>query len=242
MIKNHNLQFTNATQLNDPFECHQKLIDYSKVVYSENNNEPAGEIFAQQLRDNTWLCSLSEINDSILMWAHYCLSHTGACIGLDIDKVKEYFHLKPKVHDFFPSIRQKEFIEPALFDVQYKEIIGRPIGNDNIADKVNYQWKTKAKDWEYEKEVRFVIPYPNQVCSCLGLAHPKTAREKKDGRKTRYYATLGKECFDSIYLGVNTLQADKEWIIKYARKLNPQIKLYQMEVDDNAFRLNPKEI
>lgn len=235
MIKNHNLQFTNATQLNDPFECHQKLIDYSNVVYSENNNEPAGEIFAQKLRDNTWLCSLSEINDSILMWAHYCLSHTGACIGLDIDKVKEYFHLKPKVH----AIRQKEFIEPALFDVQYKEIIGRPIGNDNIADKVNYQWKTKAKDWEYEKEVRFVIPYPNQVCSCLGLA----AREKKDGCKPHYYATLGKECFYSIYFGVNMDEAEKKKMISFARnKLNPQIKLYQMEVDDNAFRLNPKEI
>ena len=30
MIGNQNLQFTNASQLNDPFDCHQKLIDYSK--------------------------------------------------------------------------------------------------------------------------------------------------------------------------------------------------------------------
>ena len=31
MIGNQNLQFTNASQLNDPFDCHQKLIDYSNV-------------------------------------------------------------------------------------------------------------------------------------------------------------------------------------------------------------------
>ena len=31
MIGNRKLQFTNATQLNDPFDCHPKLLDYSNV-------------------------------------------------------------------------------------------------------------------------------------------------------------------------------------------------------------------
>lgn len=31
MIGNKNLQFTNASQLNDPFDCHPKLIDYSNI-------------------------------------------------------------------------------------------------------------------------------------------------------------------------------------------------------------------
>ena len=31
MIGNQDLQFTNASQLNDPFDCHPKLIDYSNV-------------------------------------------------------------------------------------------------------------------------------------------------------------------------------------------------------------------
>lgn len=232
MIKNHNLQFTNATQLNDPFECHQKLIDYSKVVLSENSKEPTREIFAKKLRDNTWLCSLSEINDSILMWAHYCKNHKGVCIGLDIYNVKECFHLTP----------QNKYFEPGLTVVQYKEIIDCPTGDD-IMDMVKYQWKTKAKAWEYEKEVRFVFPYPYMLPSCLERANYNTEREDKGGgRKAHYYATLKPECFDSIYLGVNTDEAEKEWIIKYARKMNPQIKLYQMKVDANAFRLNPEVI
>ena len=35
MIGNQNLQFTNASQLNDPFDCHPKLIDYSNVPSSK---------------------------------------------------------------------------------------------------------------------------------------------------------------------------------------------------------------
>ncbi len=31
MIGNKNLQFTNASQLNAPFDCHPKLLDYSNV-------------------------------------------------------------------------------------------------------------------------------------------------------------------------------------------------------------------
>ena len=34
MIGNSNLQFTNATQLNDPFDCHPKLFDYSSAIDS----------------------------------------------------------------------------------------------------------------------------------------------------------------------------------------------------------------
>ena len=32
MIGNSNLQFTNATQLNDPFDCHPSLIDHERMV------------------------------------------------------------------------------------------------------------------------------------------------------------------------------------------------------------------
>ena len=31
MLYYSNLQFTNATRLNDPFDCHPSLIDFSKV-------------------------------------------------------------------------------------------------------------------------------------------------------------------------------------------------------------------
>ncbi len=113
MIANQNLQFTNASQLNDPFDCHSKLIDYSNVpdfkakdIIHKEWEQEVGENKALNLRNNTWLCSLSKVNDLLLMWSHYCYNHKGVCIGLDMDKVMESvppmfgeIYLKPLVLD-----------------------------------------------------------------------------------------------------------------------------------------------
>ena len=235
MIGNKNLQFANASQLNDPFDCHPKLLDYSKVpkhklqgwipekwwIEKEEND-------ALNLRNDTWLCSLSKINDSILMWAHYCYNHKGVCIGLDLDKVMQ------SVPPMFGEI----YLQPFVLDVQYKSIIERPNGYCNAMGLFNYQWQTKAKEWEYEQEVRLVMPRP-----CAMYAALTPAQETWDWRDIHHYMPLKGECFDSIYFGVNTDKAEREWMIKYAHeKLNPNIKLYQMRVDANAFRLRPEII
>lgn len=72
MIGNSNLQFTNASQLNDPFDCHPKLIDYSNMPKLEQPGRIHEEWWkmkrendALNQRNETWLCSLSKVNDSI---------------------------------------------------------------------------------------------------------------------------------------------------------------------------------
>ena len=188
---------------------------------------------ALNLRNNTWLCSLSKVNDSILMWAHYCYNHKGVCIGLDIDKVMQ------SVPQMFGEI----YLQPLVLDVQYKSIIERPNGYCNAMGLFNYQWQTKAKEWEYEQEVRLVMPKPCAMYAALTPAQVKQPKETWDWREIHHYMPLKGECFDSIYFGVNTDKAEREWMIKYAHeKLNPNIKLYQMRVDANAFRLRPEII
>ncbi|MEE3416106.1 MAG: DUF2971 domain-containing protein [Prevotella sp.] len=238
MIGNHNLQFTNATRLNDPFDCHPKLLDYSRMPASEAQRwfaecqKIVDESNAFNLRNNTWLCSLSEINDSILMWAHYCYNHKGICIGLDLDKVMESY----------PPMLCENLAEPLIIDVQYKDIIERPNGCQSTIDTLNYQWKTKARDWAYEKEVRIVMPYPTMESAALTPEQAEHPEEVWDSRDIHHYIDLKGECFDSIYFGVDTDEAEKDWIIAQAQKLNPHINLYQMLIDDNAFRLNPEVI
>lgn len=240
MIGNQNLQFTNASQLNDPFDCHPKLIDYSNVpdrklimrmpkewwIMKEEND-------ALNKRNETWLCSLSKINDSLLMWSHYCYNHKGVCIGLDLDKVLE------SVPPMFGEI----YLEPLVLDVQYSDIIERPSGYPLSSETFYYQWKTKAKDWEYEQEVRLVMPKPSEMYAALTPEQAKHPKKTWDWREIHHYMPLKGECFESIYFGVNTEQTEKDKIIQYARKkLNPQINLYQMRVDDNAFKLKPERI
>ena len=241
MIGNQNLQFTNASQLNDPFDCHPKLIDYSNVPNTKLQGWIPKEWWidkeendALNLRNDTWLCSLSKINDSLLMWSHYCYNHKGICIGLDIDKVLE------SVPPMFGTI----YFEPLVLDVQYQDIIERPNAYNSANDRLSYQWGTKAKDWEYEQEVRLVMPNPSPMYAAFTPQQAEQNRKQPnkiwDNREIHHFLPLKKECFESIYFGVNIEQTEKEKIIQYVqKKLHPQIKLYQMEVDENAFRLRP---
>ena len=161
-----------------------------------------------------------------------CYNHKGVCIGLDIDKVME------SVPPTFGTI----FLEPLVLDVQYMDIIERPNAYHFAQDKYSYQWKTKAKAWEHEQEVRLVMPKPSPMYAALTPAQADD-KEEWDWREIHHYLPLKGECFESIYFGVNIEPSEKEEIIQYAReKLNPQINLYQMSIDDNAFRLQPEII
>ncbi len=240
MIGHQTLQFTNATQLNDPFDCHPKLLDYSNVPKRKLQGwipeewwKMKEENDALNLRNDTWLCSLSKINDSILMWAHYCYNHKGICIGLDLDKVME------SVPPMFGSI----YIKPIVLDVLYQDIIERPSAYNSTKDIFSYQLGTKAKEWEYEQEVRLVMPKPHPMYAALTPAQAKNPKKTWDWREIHHYMPLKGECFESIYFGVNTEPKEKDLIVKHVRKkLNPQIKLYQMCVDADAFKLQPEAI
>lgn len=238
MIRNQDLQFTNASQLNDPFDCHPKLFDFSNVpdsrakgVIHKEWQKKIAENDSLNIRNETWLCSLSKVYDSILMWSHYCYNHKGLCIGLDIDKVL----------DTAPHVFGEIYFKPFVLDVHYNDIIERPSAYGPSADCRMYQWTTKAREWQYEQEVRLIIPNPRWEYAALTPEQAKNPKEVWDPREIHHYMPFKGECFESIYFGVNIDPAEKETIIKDARnKLNPQINLYQMRVDDNAFKLKPE--
>ena len=247
MLLNSNIQFTNATKLNDPFDCHPSLIDFANVpekqmrVWGQELVMKAESSQFEQRRNGTWLCSLSKVNDSLLMWSYYS-NHQGACIGLDMDKTRKCLS----------KILCSIFIGALEFDVQYKEIIEKPdfFKNKNDFELLRYQLSTKAKDWEHEKEVRLVlvdpIPaiIPNHSCMVrMALPYePKDETKAVDWREVRAYHKICGECFESVYLGVNVDEDKRNQIIEAAKNLNPDIKIYQMIVDAGAFKLHTEQI
>ncbi len=244
MIGNKNLQFTNASQLNDPFDCHPKLIDYSNVpdiiakdeIHKQWEQE-VKENKALNLRNDTWLCSLSKVNDSLLMWSHYCYNHKGVCIGLNIDKVMACV----------PPMFGTMYLKPLVFDVQYQDIIERPNAYYSKEAQWGYQWCTKAKDWAYEQEVRLVMPKPSAMYAAFTPSQAEVAKKNKhkvwDWKEIHHYLPLKGDCYDCIYFGVKIDPKEKEKIINYVlKKLNSDTKLYQMQVDENAFRLKAEPI
>ena len=232
MLGNKTLQYTNASQLNDPFDCHPKLIDYSNVPENVLHGwipkewwQEKEENDALNLRNDTWLTSFSKVNDSILMWAHYCNNHTGICVGLDMDKV--------------PPMRGLLYLEPLEIEVQYTDILHKPDGYRE-ADW-QYQWRTKAKEWEYEQEVRLVIPKPSPQYAAFTPAQAEEDKKNKhkiwDWKEIHHYVELPPDCFESVYFGVNTSKENIEKLSRHMHKLNPSTKLYQMTLDPDALRL-----
>ena len=247
MLSNSNMQFTNATRLNDPFDCHPCLIDFSDVpeerkrVWGQELIMKAESNRYENYRNDTWVCSLSKVNNSLLMWSYYS-NHKGICIGLNMEKTRKC------LSNTLCSI----FIGALEFEVQYRDIIEKPdfFKNKNGFDLLKYQFSTKAKEWEHEKEVRLVLInptpaiIPNHSCMVtMALPYePKDKTKAVDWREVRAYRKIDGECFESVYLGVNIDDDKRSQINEAAKKLNPDIKIYQMRVEADAFRLQPEQI
>lgn len=234
MLRNGNLQFTNATRLNDPFDCHPGLIDFSKI--SPEQAQPWGREDTLSLkahpyernRERAWICCLSKINNSLPMWTFYAKNHTGVCIGLDIEKVK------PHIHYMLGTMVFND-----CWDVEYRDVIEKPdfFKRDN-QDFFMYQILTKAKEWEYEQEVRMFIFDPHQMCMDICSPYKPKKGKVADWKEVRAYPKLGNDCFAAIYLGLNILPRHKKRIIKIAKKRNPEMKIYQMTTNPKVLKLD----
>lgn len=182
----------------------------------------------ENYRNDLWICSLSKVYDSLLMWSYYN-KHEGVCIGLNMDNVAKYIDSR---YGFMTISHGKE--------VQYRDIIEKPVCRNFHGDYFDYQVFTKAKAWEHEQEVRLYVYKPSPMFFRL-LPFQKDKQES-DNKEVRTFIELGLECFDSIYLGVKISAKNKAEIIQYAKKLNPDIKIYQMETDSNSFNVVEKRI
>lgn len=236
MLSNGNIQFTNATKLNDPFDCHPSLIDFSQVpsertrVWSKEDIINLESNRFERHRDNTWLCSLSKNYDSLLMWSYYNC-HKGVCIGIDLEKADKY------LSRIWGSI----ILGYLKFEVRYRDIIEKPDFFKREEDLWSYQLSTKAKAWEHEQEVRLVIVDPSRKTPHY-IPSALENKERIDYKEIRFTPELGGECYDSVYLGVNIDDEMRNEIIEAAKNRNPNIKIYQMKANANAFKLQTEQI
>ena len=256
MLYNSTLMFTNATQLNDPFDCHPAYIHFSGDMPTPYKGLPPETVSwieynkRLQQRDKTYICSLSKIYDSILMWSYYN-KHQGICIGLDMDKTRKYLNRMMGL-----------FLGCLELEVQYRDVIKDPCSVKGPNDFLCNLFATKAKDWQHEQEVRLVAYEPSlkhmhllpgqyeedasSYTSFTRIFQKEKEETSMDEKEVRAFLDIGGECFESVYLGVHLKEKKnaeaKEKIIKVARKCNPNIKIYQMTIDPKAFRLKEKPI
>lgn len=171
MLRNCTLQFKNPRYFNDPYDCYEGLMSFVEVpdhyredvirrhrgnfspaelkdvtaaLYSQSKEQMAS-IFKNSLIEyeisSSGLCSLSEENDNLLMWAHYADKHQGVCVGLDIIKLRPYI---ASMHPVLIKVKYTSDFKTEEFFVSHR----RALSNC---------YRTKAVLWKYEKEIRIVL-------------------------------------------------------------------------------------
>lgn len=89
------------------------------------------------------VCSFSEINNSLLMWAHYSNNHQGFCLGYNFKEV----------HDDLT-----ELMLPVIYNDDLLEITKHLFPNNGRTNYslVMYAMTRKSTEWIYEREWRII--------------------------------------------------------------------------------------
>lgn len=151
--------------------------------------------------------SLSTIWTNIIMWSHYSDNHKGYCVGFWEEKLRN--------SDIFGT---SGAIKPVDNYPQIKPF-------DDYLKKALTQTRTKAKDWEYEKEYRFTKLFEF------------TKDEPTDEERTK---TIPNNFFAEIILGLNMNKQDKSELINIGRQKG--IKVYEATKVPFKFQIDRIEV
>lgn len=159
ILKNKELWFSSPKNFNDPFDCNINLIDFEpdeneikkiindkisgnrklrrqEIQKNKRNSFRIKNQFSEQLEEifyNSGVCCFSEINDNILLWAHYAENHKGICLKFT-NKISDIATMTAKVN--------------------YKNRYEKVNFWKGKGGAINHLIFTKSKDWKYEKEIR----------------------------------------------------------------------------------------
>ncbi|MFA5973591.1 MAG: DUF2971 domain-containing protein [Lentimicrobiaceae bacterium] len=167
ILRNQTLKFSHPMDFNDPFEFHHNLVDTKisaehkleilekrdknitpeklkrfKAIIAQDENDPPDNHDAQfeERKKSTKITCFSEIDDNILMWAHYADKHRGACIGFNTRLISS-------------CLGRDSLISNVVY---YSEFITKNLSE--FREDAIFHWIcSKGLDWEYEKEVRIVL-------------------------------------------------------------------------------------
>ena len=99
------------------------------------------------------ILSLSEIEDSLLMWAHYADEHRG--VVLEFEGSHPYFNRRLHDHDVARSVR------PVVYTPQRprRAIVSYSADDGDFLDRLaNDFFLVKSPEWSYEREWRMLLP------------------------------------------------------------------------------------
>lgn len=127
-----------AMAMSDPTGIVSNLLNQAKPITAN-----LAKTLPDMLNEHVGTLCLTEIPDSLLMWAHYGVSHTGFVVGFDTSS--SFFHCPRSAKDEFHHLRR----------VSYRAT--RPGGALTDLDSPEL-FLCKSEHWSYENEWRILKP------------------------------------------------------------------------------------
>ena len=214
------LRTFNRNNISPPANWKQKLYEQIKTGEFRENLTKGLREHLYDMRQGTFLLSVSKKKRSTVMWAHYADKHKGAIIGIDFDRIFPKYGIKMHAVDY--SGRRPQI--NLLHDISTEE------------------WRntlsTKSSEWEYEQEFRMIIgdvylmDLEQQGLACL---------KDFNGKKT-WFLRLNPESIREVVFGLYTENSLKSAIAKLVERPElKHIKLYQTE-ESETYTLNLVDI
>ncbi|QEM90824.1 DUF2971 domain-containing protein [Kosakonia radicincitans] len=228
------LKFTNTLDFNDPFDYNPALskLGLSKFInrVGKDNNV---KIPRKKAEKNLKLLSTDEFRRAassefsvtcfsksphiVPMWAHYADCHRGCVLGFSHASTEELEDTL-KSREWLYS-HDTDYLVP--YDVKYTNIRPTIFDSEGLTNRNGNGFDAcliKAKDWEYEQEVRVIKTKPAGIYS------------------------FNKSQLSSVRFGLNISQSARKKIIELVSHLKSEhklsIKLFDVKLDHSAFLLN----
>ncbi len=114
----------------------QRFTEVKKIINEKKYKRIPNDLENKYL-DNIGVFCLSEKNDHILMWSHYCEGHTGFCLEFRATSTTPFFGRAQKVKyaEIYPNVN---------------------FFRNSRDERTEAILLTKAKYWEYEQEWRII--------------------------------------------------------------------------------------
>jgi len=167
--------------------------------------------FTKGFAKNFRVACFSEHNDSILMWSHYSLNHSGLCIGIRPARI-------PARPD--KALRWKVTYQNERLPIDH--------------GKFNEIALRKAKAWEYEKEWRIVMA----TGDLSGGKRPLSRDHRNHPSEPGYFLRLPWDAIESVRFGVFVDRKKRSTVLKALQaEERSHIDAIQMRLSVDRFEL-----
>ena len=226
-------------------ECFIKMLDLNNRNAVEKAIDELSKSIIFELRDCFGIVSFSLVSGNSVMWSHYCSNFSGFVLGYDLksfndntNRVVKSYYLTKNHQDFYGlHLVKYESLDMLTdgTDLMYELITKRITKKSEIGVKAMLDYAlnckhqdiflslltTKDKSWEYEREIRLILPRENYRFNTFKISGNGNAP---------YFEVAEQYAPSEIIIGMNMSKINRA-IIGYYVLQYPNVLLWEIKDD-----------